>query len=71
MATIHHHTLISEIEAFLRESGMGPSYFGKKAVGNSELLPRLKNGGRVWPETENKVREFIAVEAAALDREAS
>lgn len=71
MATIHHHDLISDIEAFLQESGMGPSYFGKKAVGNSELLPRLKNGGRVWPETELKVRNFIAAEAANLNREAS
>lgn len=71
MAKLHHHDLISDIEAFLRESGMGPSYFGKKAVGNSELLPRLKNGGRVWPETELKVRKFIADEGLSHDREAS
>lgn len=53
-------SLIEEIETFLRESGMGASYFGKLATGNSELVTRLKLGRRVWPETEQKVRAFIA-----------
>lgn len=60
MSTIHHPDLIHEIEAFLSQTGMGPTYFGKKAVGNSEVLDRLKSGGRVWPDTEDKLRAFIA-----------
>lgn len=52
-------SLLSDIDAFLRESGMGASYFGKASTGNSELVGRLKAGGRVWPETEEKVRAFI------------
>ena len=59
-------SLIEEIETFLRESGMGASYFGKLATGNSELVARLKQGRRVWPETEQKVREFIARQRKAL-----
>lgn len=54
-------TLLQEIEAFLSETGMGESYFGKKAAGNSELVARLRDGRRVWPETEAKVRSFIMV----------
>lgn len=52
-------SILDEIDAFLRESGMGASYFGKVATGNSELVARLRAGGRVWPETEQKVRDFI------------
>lgn len=51
--------ILDEIDAYLRESGMGASYFGKVATGNSELVARLRAGGRVWPETEAKVRDFI------------
>ena len=56
----HHADLLSDIRSFLAETGMGPSYFGRKAAGNSELVKRLEDGGRVWPETEQKVRDFLA-----------
>lgn len=52
-------TLLQEIEAFLADQAMGASYFGKIAVGNSELVPRLRRGGRIWPETEAKARSFM------------
>lgn len=52
-------TLLQEIEAFLAVSGMGASYFGKCAAGNSELVARLRGNRRVWPETEAKVRSFM------------
>lgn len=53
-------SFLQEIEAFLAETGMGESYFGKRAAGNSELVSRLRCNRRVWPETEAKVRSFIA-----------
>lgn len=56
----HQPDLLSDIEAFLSETGMGSSYFGKAAVGNSELVKRLREKGRVWPETEQAARDFIA-----------
>lgn len=52
-------TLLQEIEAFLTDQEMSASYFGKRAVGNSELVPRLRRGGRIWPETEAKARSFM------------
>lgn len=57
-------SLITEIEDFLAETGMGASYFGRVAAGNSELVPRLRARRRVWPETERKVRAFIAEKRA-------
>jgi hypothetical protein len=59
--------LLSEIELFLVETGMGPSYFGKVAARNSELIGRLRRGRRVWPETELQVREFIRDYRAASE----
>lgn len=53
-------SILAEIDAFLTEVGMGQSYFGKAAVGNSEIVRRLRVGGRVWPETESKLRAFMA-----------
>lgn len=51
--------LVADINEFLAETGMGPSYFGRKSVGNSELVSRLRAGGRVWPETEMSIRVFM------------
>lgn len=52
-------SLIEEIDAFLTETGMGASYFGKQATGNSEIVKRLREGRPVLNETETKVRAFI------------
>lgn len=51
--------LLPDIETFLAETGMGPSYFGKQAAGNSEIVSRLRAGGRIWPETEKHLRDFM------------
>ncbi len=67
-----NHLLLNEIEAFLAETGMGPSYFGKQAVRNSEIVSRLRNGGRTWPETETQLRAFmLAARRASKKRTAS
>lgn len=51
--------LLSEIEVFLSETGMGETYFGKVVSGNSELVKRLRAGKRMWPETIEKAREYM------------
>lgn len=56
------NALLPDIKLFLEETGMGPSYFGKAACGNSEVVDRLESGGRVWPETETKIRAFMLVQ---------
>lgn len=57
---IHHKDLVKEIDAFLAETGMGVSYFGKAAVGNSEVVHRLRSGREILPSTEAKIRAFLA-----------
>ena len=52
--------LLKEIHAFLVTSGMGRSYFGKAACGNSELVDRLERGKTITLVTADKIRKFIA-----------
>ena len=54
-----HPILLARIDAYLDKSGMSETYLGKAAAGNSEVVRRLRNGGRVWPETEAKILSFI------------
>jgi hypothetical protein len=56
--------LLAQIDGFLAETGMGASYFGQRAAMNSELAKRLREGRRVWPDTERMVRNFIPGERA-------
>lgn len=61
------NSLLSEIEDFLAETGMGPSYFGKQAVKNSEIVNRLRAGRRIWPETETQIRDFMSRRRSEMD----
>jgi hypothetical protein len=54
--------LISDIRDFLSETGMGPSYFGKVACGNSEVVSRLENGRTITLETAEKIRAYMISE---------
>jgi hypothetical protein len=52
--------ILAEVEEFLRTSGMGPSYFGKLAVGNSEIVRKLRDGRPILTSTAERLRAFIA-----------
>lgn len=54
--------LLQEIDDFLQQTEMGASYFGKKSVGNSELVSRLRAGCEIKRRTEAGVRKFMASE---------
>lgn len=54
--------LLAKIESFLADTGMGETYFGVKAVGNSELVGRLRQGRHIYTDTERAVLEYIADE---------
>ncbi|WHZ35732.1 hypothetical protein [Sagittula sp. MA-2] len=58
-----HHPILAEIDAFLSESGMSDTYFGKKSVNNSELVPRLRAGGGMHFTTEARIRDFLRSQA--------
>lgn len=52
--------LLDLVEKYLKESGMGESYFGVKACGNSNFVKRLRDGSSFHWETVDIVRSFIA-----------
>ena len=53
-------TLLDDIDAFLLRTGISQGRFGLKAANNGRLVARLREGRRVWPETEEKIRVFMA-----------
>jgi len=66
------NNLLAEIDRFLAETQMGEARFGLRAASNSRLMERLRAGttpkGKpvlVRPETEQKIRAFMAAERAA------
>ena len=52
--------LLHDIEAFLEAQGISATSFGAQALGDRHLVRQLRAGRRVWPETEAKVRRFMA-----------
>lgn len=55
-------TILTTIDRFLRDSGMSASYFGKKAVNNSEVVDRLRKGRTITLVTQESILEFIGAE---------
>ena len=55
--------LLSEITAFCSAHGLAKTRFGELAMGDKPFVTQLENGRRVWPETEHKVRAFMAAYA--------
>lgn len=56
--------LLTAIEDFQLQHGMTDYQIGFSAARNGRLIERLRAGGRVWPETEEKIRSWLALRAA-------
>ena len=54
------NALLDDIEAFLETHGMSPTRFGDDALGDRHFVKQIRQGRRVWPETEAKARRFMA-----------
>lgn len=52
--------LVHDIEAFCATNGLSPWQFGLLALNDKPFVKQLKDGRRVWPDTEAKVRDFMA-----------
>jgi hypothetical protein len=48
------------ISAFIGENAMSPVTFGRLAMRDPHFVRDIGKGRRVWPETEAKVRQFMA-----------
>lgn len=62
--TTEPHPLLPEIEAFLAEAKMEPTTFGQQAVRNWQLVARLRAGGDLRRDTEDRIRSFMAAHRA-------
>jgi hypothetical protein len=51
--------LLPLIEDFLAEASISAFRFGILAVNNGRLVERLREGKRIWPDTEMRVRAYI------------
>jgi len=55
--------LLHSITDYCRRVGMAETTFGRRAVNDGKLVSRLRQGGRVTPETVQRVRDFIGHDA--------
>ncbi|GLT02941.1 hypothetical protein GCM10007897_43710 [Sphingobium jiangsuense] len=64
--------IVRDIEHFISSNGMGAATFGEMAMNDRHLVRQLRNGRRLWPETEAKIRDFMArYEAPSPHRESA
>ena len=54
------HPIVPEIDSFLKAHQMAESYFGRKAANDWKLVRQLRAGRRLWPDTEARIRAFMA-----------
>lgn len=52
-------TLLDDIEAFLDAHSISPTKFGDDAMADRHFVRQLRNGRRVWPETEARARQYM------------
>jgi hypothetical protein len=52
-------TLLDEVSAYCRRAGMAETTFGRYAVNDGKFVSRLRLGGRVTLETQERVRLFM------------
>lgn len=52
--------LVDAIGDFIDRHSMSPITFGRLALKDPHFVRDLRGGRRVWPETEAKVRAFMA-----------
>lgn len=54
------NNLLTDIELFCARHSMGESIFSLNAMNDKSFVSSLRKGRRLWPETELKVRAFMA-----------
>ena len=52
--------LLADIKAFCGTHDLSIWQFGEKAMNDKSFVNDVEGGRRVWPETEAKVRRFMA-----------
>lgn len=52
--------LLDDIKAFCETHGLSIWQFGERAMNDKSFVKNIENGRRIWPDTEAKVRRFMA-----------
>ena len=60
MKNTPEHEVLDQIERFRSETGMAKTKFGKKAVGDGNLVDQLTAGRELRRRTRDKVLAFIS-----------
>jgi hypothetical protein len=55
--------ILKDVDGFLEKTGMAESTLGRKALNDGKAITRLRAGKRMWPETIDKLREFMTAES--------
>ncbi|OYZ12590.1 MAG: hypothetical protein B7Y36_03580 [Novosphingobium sp. 28-62-57] len=58
--------LLEQIEAYLVQSHVPPSRFGRLAAGDPRLVADLKSGRRLRQQTEARLRSYLNQVAAEI-----
>ncbi len=53
-------TLLKEVDRYLSKAKLSEATLGRKAVNDGKAIKRLRSGGRMWPETAQRLRQFMA-----------
>lgn len=61
----YHQSFLNEVEAFLAETRIEPTVFGKQAMKDPSFVFDLRNGRSPSGKTMDKVREWMASSRAA------
>ncbi|WP_148292631.1 hypothetical protein [Paracoccus aminophilus] len=56
------HAFLDAIDSFIAATGLSEHRVGIIVAGNGRLVPRLRNGGRVWPDTKWRILEKLRAE---------
>lgn len=56
--------LCRRVEAFLAETGMKPSTFGRRSVNDSKIVPRLRQDCGLTLNTARRIEKFMREERA-------
>jgi hypothetical protein len=59
--------LLDDIKAFCATHDLSIWKFGELAMNDKSFVKNLEEGRRIWPDTEAKVRRFMATYKPAQD----
>lgn len=62
--------LIQEIQEFCRRHKMAETRFGELALNDKPFVSQLRDGRRIWPETAERVRQFMRTHEASVGQAA-